>query len=276
MRPPCGNIMKQQNCWAWHEFMKILDHIKFMFGMDTSEAEAPDTAAPFRERFSAFRNLLDHNNAALAAMADLGEKLTGEYLFDRRYVETKTLEVAGHVGAMIDNLNIVCHNRYKQLVGRHAEITEGIARIVGRRLALSDERLVIPLTELTKESADRVGGKMANLGELQGKAGCRYLRDSRLPHMHSGVFLRIMTFLKKSPLCWMLSRSMTLLLWKQQVPQFRIWCVQRNCRNLCPERSAMLTGPSKNPSADRSAFLSEAAHFRKTGNSVLPVSTPPS
>lgn len=151
--------------------MKILDHIKFMFGMDTSEAEAPDTAAPFRERFSAFRNLLDHNNAALAAMADLGEKLTGEYLFDRRYVETKTLEVAGHVGAMIDNLNIVCHNRYKQLVGRHAEITEGIARIVGRRLALSDERLVIPLTELTKESADRVGGKMANLGELQGKAG---------------------------------------------------------------------------------------------------------
>lgn len=151
--------------------MKILDHIKFMFGMDTSEAEAPDTAAPFRERFSAFRSLLDHNNAALAAMADLGEKLTGEYLFDRRYVETKTLEVAGHVGAMIDNLNIVCHNRYKQLVGRHAEITEGIARIVGRRQALSDERLVIPLTELTKEAADRVGGKMANLGELQGKAG---------------------------------------------------------------------------------------------------------
>jgi len=151
--------------------MKILDHIKFMFGMDTSDAEAPDTAAPFRERFSAFRNLLDHNNAALAAMADLGEKLTGEYLFDRRYVETKTLEVAGHVGAMIDNLNIVCHNRYKQLVGRHAELTEGIARIVGRRQALSDERLVIPLTELAKESADRVGGKMANLGELQGKAG---------------------------------------------------------------------------------------------------------
>lgn len=151
--------------------MKILDHIKFMFGIDTAEAEAPDTAAPFRERFAAFRSLLDHNNAALAAMADLGEKLTGEYLFDRRYAESKTLEVAEHVGAMIVDLNIICHNRYRLLLDRHAEITQGIARIVGRKDIRFDERLVIPLTELTRESADHVGGKMANLGELNTKAG---------------------------------------------------------------------------------------------------------
>lgn len=151
--------------------MKILDHIKFMFSMETAHAEDHDTAAPFRERFAAFRKLLDHNNAALGAMADLGEKLTGEYLFDRRYVETKTMEVAEHVGAMVRNLTIVCHGRYPLLGKRHEEITAAITRIVGRRERLAEDRLTIPIVELTRDAADRVGGKMANLGELCGKAG---------------------------------------------------------------------------------------------------------
>jgi len=129
--------------------MKILNHIKFMFSTDSRTADTHDTAAPLKERFTAFRHLLDHNNAALAAMADLGEKLSGDYLFDRHYVETKTQEVIEQVKAMIDNLNIVCKNRYQSLTDRHAEISSCIARIVGRDRPISDERLVIPLSEIT-------------------------------------------------------------------------------------------------------------------------------
>ncbi len=158
-------------CSEWHKCMKILDHIKFMFSMDRSEHENRDTSAPFKERFFAFRKLLDHNNAALSAMADLGEKLTGEYLFDRRYVEAKTMEVAGNVSAMIENLNIVCHSHYASLVERHREIVTGINHSIGRRRDDVKDALTVPLSELTKEAADRVGGKMANLGEMLGRAG---------------------------------------------------------------------------------------------------------
>lgn len=153
-----------------HECMKILDHIKFMFSMNHHKDESHDTAAPLRERFSAFRKLLDHNNAALAAMADLGEKMTGEYLFDRRYVETKTLEVAENVGAMIENLNIVCNKQYSLLAEKHDEIVSGIRQIVGRRQPRTEDVLTISLSDLTKDAADRVGGKMANLGELRSRA----------------------------------------------------------------------------------------------------------
>ncbi|HSW61796.1 MAG TPA: PEP/pyruvate-binding domain-containing protein [Dissulfurispiraceae bacterium] len=146
--------------------MKILDYIKFMFGMDHAKGEKRDTAAPLRQRFAAFRKLLDHNNTALAAMADLGEKLTGDYLFDRRYVETKTAEVADNVGAMIENLNVVCHGNYSRLADCHKDIAAAINQIVGRRQVLAEDVLTIPLAEIAKETADRVGGKMANLGEM--------------------------------------------------------------------------------------------------------------
>lgn len=149
--------------------MNILDHIKFMFSMNKAPTENQDSSTPFRERFAAFRRLLNHNNKALAAMADLGEKLTGDYLFDRRYVETQTAEVADNVGHMIENLMIICHGNYRLLASRHQEIVDSINRIVGRRRTADADSLVVPLAELAKEAADRVGGKMANLGEIRGK-----------------------------------------------------------------------------------------------------------
>ncbi|KAF0180787.1 MAG: pyruvate water dikinase [Nitrospirae bacterium] len=171
---PCGNIIIESclDCLQpgkRFKCMKILDYIKFMFSMDHAKGEKRDTTAPLRLRFAAFRKLLDHNNTALAAMADLGEKLTGDYLFDRRYVETKTAEVADNVGAMIEHLNVICHGTYSRLADCHKDIAAAINQIVGRRPVLAKDVLTIPLSELTKETADRVGGKMANLGEMLGR-----------------------------------------------------------------------------------------------------------
>ena len=48
-----------------------------------------------RENFFHFRRLLDNNNQALAAMADLEEKLTGDFLFDTGYLFNQVENLSG-------------------------------------------------------------------------------------------------------------------------------------------------------------------------------------
>ena len=58
---------------------------------DLFRRKAPDGAQDsarvyFQGKLAAFRRLLEENNAVLAAMADLEEKRSGEFLFDRAYL----------------------------------------------------------------------------------------------------------------------------------------------------------------------------------------------
>ncbi len=48
-----------------------------------------------REKFSHFRRLLESNNQALVAMADLEEKLTGDFLFDTGYLYNQVENLSG-------------------------------------------------------------------------------------------------------------------------------------------------------------------------------------
>jgi hypothetical protein len=45
-----------------------------------------DSVERLRERLGRFRELVQKNDRALALMAEAGEKLGGEYLFDQKYL----------------------------------------------------------------------------------------------------------------------------------------------------------------------------------------------
>ena len=65
--------------------------------------------------FTHFRRLLENNNQALAAMADLEEKLTGDFLFDTGYLYNQVENLSGRVGEMIEALNALSQDRYSEL-----------------------------------------------------------------------------------------------------------------------------------------------------------------
>ena len=67
--------------------------------------EEEDEQEILREKFSHFRRLLENNNQALAAMADMEEKLTGDFLFDTGYLHTQVENLSGCVREMINALN---------------------------------------------------------------------------------------------------------------------------------------------------------------------------
>lgn len=61
----------------------MINPLKIFLGRNKNEDELS-----LRYLFRTFRELLIYNNKALDLMADMGEKLSGDYLFDKQYIES--------------------------------------------------------------------------------------------------------------------------------------------------------------------------------------------
>jgi pyruvate,water dikinase len=124
-----------------------------------------------RERFRSFQTLLKANNEALEIMGDMEDKYRGEYLLDRQYIRTSYNQIRENIVRMIEALNQMCPGRYGHLYAAFERIDQGIqGKVFGKR-EIPFSPLTIPLAEITQEMAEKVGGKMANLGEMRNRVG---------------------------------------------------------------------------------------------------------
>jgi len=126
-----------------------------------------DDNLQLRKKYENFRKLLSENNAVLEIMADMEEKLSGEYLFDMQYVRSNCEKLAHKVKVIIDNLNKIGNEKYKELYHVFEKINSEIQAIVNRKREIPVSDFVIPFENITKDMADIVGGKNANLGEVK-------------------------------------------------------------------------------------------------------------
>ena len=132
------------------------------------EPEGPQDSARdyFQRKLVAFQRLLEENNGVLAAMADLEEKRSGEFLFDRAYLTTTFGSLSSGVHRMVESLQGLTDGRYPGLIAAHTAIDERIAAALrGPRIDLTGPS-VLRLSQITTETAHLAGGKMAHLGRL--------------------------------------------------------------------------------------------------------------
>jgi pyruvate,water dikinase len=125
-----------------------------------------DPQARLREKFLSFRQLLDSNNRALAIMADMEEKLGGDFLFDFGYLHQQIADLEAHLSRLLTALNRLTQDRYRDLVPLYEKIQAEINRELAAVPAIPETPYILPLPALTKEMAGAVGAKMANLGEI--------------------------------------------------------------------------------------------------------------
>lgn len=135
--------------------------------------EEQDPQVLLREKFHHFRGLLESNNQVLSLMADMEEKASGDYLFDAGYLKSQVGQLSTHVGRIVHELGQLTDNRYPELVSIHQEILAAILEELAAGQEIPATPLVLPLGELTRDSAPAVGSKMANLGEIQNRLGIR-------------------------------------------------------------------------------------------------------
>jgi pyruvate,water dikinase len=132
-----------------------------------------DSSAVIRERLESFKELLEGNNRILELMAEAGEMLGGEYVFDTQYLKTLADDLEKAMREVVYNLQVITGGHHRELLNKVWTIAAEIRAAIESRLVVPKSDLVIPLDRINLELVEEVGDKMARLGEVRGRLGCR-------------------------------------------------------------------------------------------------------
>ncbi len=120
----------------------------------------------FREKYTAFQQLLLENNHALEIMADIEEKMTGEYLFDINYIAERASAISRSMKRLVGHLDDLSQGKYAELQKSYESIRDRIDAAMQNRVEIPQAEDILLLRELSTEMVLVAGGKMANLGEI--------------------------------------------------------------------------------------------------------------
>jgi len=186
-------------------FIDIFKKLKTAFIKPSTRTSEMQEA--LKKRFQVFQKLLSSNNYVLELMADFNEKLSGEYLFDRAYINENVREISEGVKDIITNINRLTQNKYRVLIERHEHIAAALNDLLTKRRVGQEDFYVKRFEEITKEMVESLGGKNANLGEIRnlislptpegfGISSRAFIRFME----HNGFLTKLREWLKKLPI----------------------------------------------------------------------------
>ncbi len=122
----------------------------------------------FSDLFSRFRKILESNNRILDLMTGMGDKLSGDYIFDSQYIHSTCREMGNLVYMLIQDLNYIAGNRYRALNDAFRRINSSIEDILEGKTGIEETDLyVLPHTSVNTDIEAVVGSKNANIAELK-------------------------------------------------------------------------------------------------------------
>lgn len=120
----------------------------------------------FEALFKRFREILSLNNRTLELIAEANSKLSGDYIFDRNYIESTVKEITSNVKSLVYALDDMSSGKYMALHGAFNTIEQDINDILAGRPASSEKDLVLPYSSINKDFINEVGGKNASLAQI--------------------------------------------------------------------------------------------------------------
>jgi pyruvate, water dikinase len=120
-----------------------------------------------KAKYQAFQRLLSTNNQVLELMADMEEKVSGEYLFDIQYIKTNVRLIGYEVSKLIESLDALSNNKYSKFLEIYTDISREIEKILEYKMEITVSDLTIPLENLSGNAVGIAGGKIAHLGEVK-------------------------------------------------------------------------------------------------------------
>jgi len=125
----------------------------------------------FLERFQNYQEILNANREALELMAEQQQKLSGDYLFDRHYLNTTTSKLETNLKKIIQHLNLLSDHGYKDLNAALEKVMERIQKELSKAPVIPKYPFTIPFGGIDKNMRLAVGEKCANLGEAKKRLG---------------------------------------------------------------------------------------------------------
>jgi pyruvate, water dikinase len=150
---------------------RLFDLLKNTF-LRRRKSETPDIEGlriAFKARYYNFKLLLSANNKALEIMAEMEEALRGTLPFGMNFVMSNCTSISINVWQIIKNLNDLAPGKYEALYERFKEIQQDINPFIKKKSLPTTGPLVLPFESVDKETAEQVGSKIANLGEIRNR-----------------------------------------------------------------------------------------------------------
>ena len=136
-----------------------------------SNATRDARMARFRRHHAAFRRLLGSNDNLLQGMADFDQKLAGNQTCDISYVLEASGRMLADVKRMIESLDEIGEGRHQALWPSFEKVKIALGEIVKPHGEGNERELALDISRLGYRDVDRVGAKMANLGEIRNHVG---------------------------------------------------------------------------------------------------------
>jgi len=155
--------------------------IKKIFGekqKSSNTKKSPDAVirSRFKTKYWNFKNLLSINNTILESMSKIELALQGNQKFGMEFIRKNCTSISVNIYKLIKKINDISDDRYETLYHTFADIQFRIDQILEEREKSIDGKLVLSIKEINTDSANYVGSKMANLGEVMN------LPDINVPH----------------------------------------------------------------------------------------------
>jgi pyruvate,water dikinase len=147
--------------------MDIIHGLKKLFSFRSSQKPT----LPFSVLFKKFRSILERNNRILELMADMGDKLGGDYVFDNQYVLDISEKIGDLVFKLISDLCVMTQNENVELFIAFERIQHDVQEELAGRRAFPVTRPTVLLDELNGDLNEEVGNKFANLGDIRNTLG---------------------------------------------------------------------------------------------------------
>ncbi len=126
----------------------------------------PRTREEFGQLFRSFHEIMDSNTRALEIITEMGDVLSGDYLFDIQYVRRSLDALDASVRSSLAHFDELTGEQHRELNEIYRQIDGAVRQVVDGAAPETGE-LVLPLSKIDGSMAASVGGKMANLGEMK-------------------------------------------------------------------------------------------------------------
>lgn len=143
--------------------MDLIRKLKELFSRRPKE----EAQYPFAMLFSRFQSVLATNNQALELIADMGDKLGGDYVFDRQYILSAYQKLSELVSKLTYDLNTLAPQKYVELFNAYERIHRSVQDEIAGKWILPRGDAVISYKSLSQDLNEEVGNKNANLAEIR-------------------------------------------------------------------------------------------------------------
>jgi pyruvate,water dikinase len=121
---------------------------------------------PFKDLFVRFHQVLEENTKAMEIITEMEDKLGGEYVFDRKFLEDTVQSIKAVILRSAYHFNAITNNRYSEIYEVIESLIRQLQQELSGQLVFSHGQNVVALTQINDTMSDMVGNKAYKLSKV--------------------------------------------------------------------------------------------------------------